>query len=290
MGMWTDQLTADHNGGPPYQTARALQAIPRDTWMFNWSSSLAPLHTYELADLGFETVLEANSYRHQSRARAGRARQLRGLVGQAAVAGGDRCRPSEYDYQKLIHGAEYGWRLHPDLAEPKPHPGREFALAVREVEAAAATQPEPAAGTALTPLAAPPAGVDLSAWLSGSASLAMVPHWPRGLALGESLPVGRRAASLWWWQLLDADGAALEAIREGLKDPRTWWVCRSERCESLRRRHQRRGGRQVRVGHPSGPARGAARGVRSGVVGVVGETAIYCGSGSIRIRRRSSTA
>ncbi|NUQ09273.1 MAG: family 20 glycosylhydrolase, partial [Phycisphaerae bacterium] len=61
MMMWTDMLTAGHNGGPPYQIARALPAIPRDTWMVNWSSSLAPLHTYELRSLGFEHVLEGNS-------------------------------------------------------------------------------------------------------------------------------------------------------------------------------------------------------------------------------------
>lgn len=206
--MWTDQLTAGHNGGPPYHTARALAQIPRDVWMFNWSSSLAPLHTYELADLGFETVLEANSYG---------VNRERGMVVQGNCVGiWDKLpwlaetigRPSEYDYQKLLHGAEYGWRLHPNLAEPKPGPDRAFALAVREVEATATTLPEPAAGPRLLPLGEPAAD-----------DAAPVPFWREGVGPGGSVTVGRRAASLWWWQRLDADDEALTALRDGIKDP-----------------------------------------------------------------------
>jgi hypothetical protein len=219
MGMWTDQLTAGHNGGPPYNTAQALAKIPRDTWMFNWSSSLAPLHAYEMADLGFEMVLEANSYgvnRERGQVVKGNCVGIWDKLPWLAETVG---RPSEYDYQKLIHGAEYGWRLHPALDNPKPHPDRAFAETVRAVETAAATRPEPAAGPKLELIPPPADGVELTPWFDHVTEFGDVPLWSRGLAPGATIALGRRVVSLWWWQLLDADDTALEALREGIKDP-----------------------------------------------------------------------
>jgi len=36
MCMWGDQLLVEHNGGPPYDTAKALPSVPRDVVIFDW--------------------------------------------------------------------------------------------------------------------------------------------------------------------------------------------------------------------------------------------------------------
>ena len=60
MWMWGDMLVARHNGGPPFDCARALDAIPTDIVIANWSAEYAQGSSRELAEKGFR-VVKANS-------------------------------------------------------------------------------------------------------------------------------------------------------------------------------------------------------------------------------------
>ncbi len=223
--IWTDQLTPGHNGGPPYHTARALARLPRDLWLFNWSSGLAPLHTYEMRSLGFQRVLEANSEgvnRERGQAVCG---NVMGLWSKHSWCAETVGQTNEFDWQRLLHSTEYGWRLHPDLSEPKPGTNRAFLRAAADVTAACAWQPEPPGG-ALVPLSPRQPGAR-PAWLPAAlpplaARDVTVPLWPGALATGGTVPVGRRVAAIYWAQALDADAAALSALRDGFKDKLNW--------------------------------------------------------------------
>lgn len=219
--MWTDQLTREHNGGPPYDTWRVLGRLPRDMWLCNWSSSLAPLHTYELKQAGFERVLEANSEgvnRERATVCIGNVVGLWSKIPwNAEQVGG----ANGYAFWMLYHGAEYSWRLHPELTHPKPTGSARFMDAIDDVLATAAWEPEPAGGDVL-PLAPPGEGDPIDGWFSTPATVAVrdvaIPLWPRALQSGDRLPVNARAAALYLAVVLDADSDALAALRDGFKD------------------------------------------------------------------------
>ncbi|MBI2300594.1 MAG: family 20 glycosylhydrolase [Armatimonadetes bacterium] len=223
MMMWTDMLTAGHNGGPPYRTARVLDGVPRDTWMCNWSSSIVPQHTWELRSKGFRNVLDANSEGLNRERAAACAGNLLGMWDKTCWTAETVAGAKEYAWPMLLHAAEYSWRLHPDLAEPKPATTAAFLRAVAEVTAAEVLQPEPAAGAKVTPLAPPADGLDVAEWFDGppppvSLRDIAVPLWPKALLPGGAVAVGRPAAAVYLLVAMDGSADELQQLRDGFKD------------------------------------------------------------------------
>lgn len=60
MWMWGDMLIPTHNGGPPFDCSKALDLIPKDIVVCNWSASYSPGSCEMLAKRGF-SVVKANS-------------------------------------------------------------------------------------------------------------------------------------------------------------------------------------------------------------------------------------
>ena len=58
--MWGDMLLTRHNGGPPFDCHRALDLIPKDVVICNWSADYAKGSSKELVDKGFR-VVKSNS-------------------------------------------------------------------------------------------------------------------------------------------------------------------------------------------------------------------------------------
>ncbi|MCK5801944.1 MAG: family 20 glycosylhydrolase, partial [Lentisphaeria bacterium] len=60
MWMWGDMLLATHNGGPPFDCAKALEVIPKDIVLCNWSAEYSAGSCQFLCEKGFR-VVKANS-------------------------------------------------------------------------------------------------------------------------------------------------------------------------------------------------------------------------------------
>jgi len=58
--MWGDMLIPRHNGGPPFNCYKALDLIPKDVVICNWSAEYAKGSSRELVEKGFR-VVKANS-------------------------------------------------------------------------------------------------------------------------------------------------------------------------------------------------------------------------------------
>ena len=56
MWMWGDMLVSRHNGGPPFDCRKALDVIPKDVVICNWSADYAMGSSKELAEKGFRVV------------------------------------------------------------------------------------------------------------------------------------------------------------------------------------------------------------------------------------------
>ena len=61
MWMWGDMVVERHNGGPPFSCAKALEVIPNDIVICNWSAEYAKGSSRELSERGFR-VAKSNSY------------------------------------------------------------------------------------------------------------------------------------------------------------------------------------------------------------------------------------
>jgi hypothetical protein len=60
MWMWGDMLVPTHNGGPPFDCRKAMDLIPKDMVICNWSANHSPGSCEMLAKRGF-SVVKANS-------------------------------------------------------------------------------------------------------------------------------------------------------------------------------------------------------------------------------------
>jgi hypothetical protein len=56
MWMWGDMLLPGHNGGPPFQCARALELIPKDIVIANWSAKYVKGSCRTFSEAGFRVV------------------------------------------------------------------------------------------------------------------------------------------------------------------------------------------------------------------------------------------
>lgn len=113
--MWGDMLVAAHNGGPPFNVASAIDKIPKDIVICNWSSSIDPLSSWWFRSQGFERVIKSNS---------------RGCnAADAAVVWGNMWgvwdkvpwlveKPggyNRYNFLNILVAAQYSWNLYPDV-------------------------------------------------------------------------------------------------------------------------------------------------------------------------------
>lgn len=60
MWLWSDMLEPTHNGGPPFDCRLALDPIPRDVVICNWSAEYSPGSSARFASKGFR-VVKSNS-------------------------------------------------------------------------------------------------------------------------------------------------------------------------------------------------------------------------------------
>jgi len=118
--IWGDMLLPEHNGGPPFHTARALPLLPRDIIVANWSTSLAPDSNVRFNRLGF-TVWQSNS-RGVNRAQA--AYCVGNMFGSwtktpwwadAPWRSGQR-----FNFLSFPIAAQYSWNLWPDVRTLQP--------------------------------------------------------------------------------------------------------------------------------------------------------------------------
>jgi hypothetical protein len=61
--MFCDMLLPEHNGGYPFHVSKALEGLPRDIMMLNWSCSVAPSAVKYLTDNGFKVISVTNNYK-----------------------------------------------------------------------------------------------------------------------------------------------------------------------------------------------------------------------------------
>ncbi|MBM4079834.1 MAG: hypothetical protein FJ278_09055, partial [Planctomycetes bacterium] len=180
--MWGDQLLYAHNGGPPYATRRAIDRIPRDVIIANWSVAVDGDSSRYFRSKGFSEVIQSNSMgvtREQARHVMG---NMAGLwtktpwlaehYDHAAVG---------HSYLTLVQNAEYSWNLCDDVQYAFPR----LSPALLEERAGSvlrqmAEQPEPNAGRSQKPVDLRPAcNRSTTAWFGLTADDALR-HLPKG--------------------------------------------------------------------------------------------------------------
>lgn len=123
--IWADMLVPEHNGGAPYHTARALEKLPRDVILCNWSVGLAPLSSKRFQDLGFR-VIQSNSAginREQALAVIG---NMMGCWSKAPWLALTTSEVQEFSYLPLLQSAERAWNPDADLQGHAWFLSREF--------------------------------------------------------------------------------------------------------------------------------------------------------------------
>ncbi len=187
--IWGDMLLPEHNGGAPYDTAKALERIPRDLILCNWSTSYVPLSSKRFRDLGFR-VIQSNSADINRQQGCWVIGNMMGCWNKSPWLVLTTTDLQEFSYLPVVQSAERGWNPNPDLQNEACALSREFLdQSAREALALIARPPAPMA-----------TGPDQPISLSGMANLsttAVTPPKPEawfGLAPADSvmdLPVGK---------------------------------------------------------------------------------------------------
>lgn len=114
--MWGDMLLPEHNGGAPYHTAQALDRIPEDMIIANWSWSLAPDSSKRFRNAGLE-VVQSNSRgvsRDQEPYLVG---NMQGIWSKTSWLTDSYYKGSvNYSYLSLPQSAEFSWNIDPRLS------------------------------------------------------------------------------------------------------------------------------------------------------------------------------
>ncbi len=177
--MWDDMLLAEHNGGAPYHTSRALERIPRDMLIANWSSSLAPDSSKRFHDLGLE-VVRSNSLGVPRNDGPYVIGNMQGLWSKLPWLVDTYFKGSAgYSYLSLIPAAEFSWNLDPRLGGRGLDAvllGERAASVLRRI----ALHPSPRSTAAQTPL-------DLSA-LAPSPGAPAIPPQAGPAAVADAVP------------------------------------------------------------------------------------------------------
>jgi hypothetical protein len=203
--IWSDMLLPEHNGGAPYDTAQALEKLPRDIIFCNWSTGVTPLSSKRFRDLGFR-VLQSNSAGINRQQAAWVIGNLMGCWNKSPWLVLTTSDLQEFCYLPVVQSAERAWNPDADLQKDAWALSREF-LDTDAAEALALVARSPA------PMAAGPAQPLSLAGVANLATIASHPATPEawfGLPRTESvtdLPEGKVAVGGLPFTLLPAQGA-----------------------------------------------------------------------------------
>ncbi len=144
--IWADMLLPEHNGGPPYNTARALETIPREVILCNWSTGSVPLSSKRFQNLGFRVIQSNSGGINRERALAVIGNMM-GCWNKAPWVVVNTTDVLEFSYLPVIQSAERAWNPDPDLQRDCWALSREF-LANNAAEALTLVARSPAPATA----------------------------------------------------------------------------------------------------------------------------------------------
>jgi len=235
--MWGDMLLVEHNGGPPFFTARALKAIPRDVIIANWSTGSAAISNFFFnRKAGFHDVVQSNSSGVEVEQSPYVMGNMFGMWSKVPwISQRDKPGSQRFCYLALVQGGEFSWNLDRAGAGVSKRYWADY-LRAREdsVLRTLAILPEPRAGTGMEPVALDPiANARVPGVPGGEVTVARIKF--RLLSEGRcvrvppggatSLPVGCKAASLYFLHAeeLPDDPAKMQAFRDRWKKPENVW-------------------------------------------------------------------
>ncbi len=115
--MWGDMLLEEHNGGAPYHSAKALDAIPRDIVICNWSTSLAPASSKRFRDAGHE-VIQSNSVGVNRQQADWIVGNMMGIWVKNPWLTDSYFRGAQgYSFLSLVNASEYSWNVSDDVSD-----------------------------------------------------------------------------------------------------------------------------------------------------------------------------
>ncbi len=112
--IWADMLLPEHNGGPPYNTAQALETIPRDVILCNWSTGSVPLSSKRFQNLGFRVIQSNSAGINRERALAVMGNMM-GCWYKAPWLVTNTSEVLEFSYLPVLQSAERAWNPDTDL-------------------------------------------------------------------------------------------------------------------------------------------------------------------------------
>ncbi len=113
--MWGDMLLPAHNGGPPFNVARAITKIPRDVIICNWSTGVDPLSSWYFRSFGFQRVIKSNSLGCTPADVPLVWGNMWGCWDKIPWVVEKPSRYNNYNFLRIIAAANYSWNLHPDV-------------------------------------------------------------------------------------------------------------------------------------------------------------------------------
>lgn len=222
MMMWGDMILPGHNGGPPYNLAEAVDRLPKDVIIADWSTRVMPDSHQWLLDHGYTRIIQSNST-------GTNLAQQRLVSGNMVGIWGKLPWLTEHvdavlelnSYEAIIEGAEYSWNFWPDLFEALPPLSAEFFAQRPLAQWRIGAQPIPGP---ITPIGLPmpaeieglPAGPVRFGHLSFEVNGGLAPEPGEEIVL----PIGRKARALYLLhaaRLLD-----VTAMSETFKDQANW--------------------------------------------------------------------
>ncbi|MCK5802722.1 MAG: family 20 glycosylhydrolase [Lentisphaeria bacterium] len=129
MCMWGDQLLKEHNGKPPYNTAEALEKVPRDVVIFDWhygaKKSFPSVSFFRKA--GFD-VMASGWYNPRNVEVFAREAHTEQVLGYGGTTWYDisRIRLEPRLMKGIVLAGEYTWSMGRDLADLPYDPAQYF--------------------------------------------------------------------------------------------------------------------------------------------------------------------
>ena len=221
MMMWGDMILPGHNGGPPYNLAEAVDRLPKDVIIADWSTRVMPDSHQWLLDHGYTRIIQSNST-------GTNLAQQRLVSGNMVGIWGKLPWLTEHvdavlelnSYEAIIEGAEYSWNFWPDLFEVLPPLSAEFFAQRPLMQWRIGAQPIPGP---ITPIGLPtpaeieglPAGPVRFGHLSFEVKGGLAPEPGEEIVL----PIGREAHALY---LLRGAATGWDGDERDFQDKANW--------------------------------------------------------------------
>ncbi|MBC7288851.1 MAG: family 20 glycosylhydrolase, partial [Armatimonadetes bacterium] len=116
--MWGDMLLPAHNGGPPFEVAQAIDRIPKDIVICNWSCAVDPLSLWYFRSRGFSEVIKSNSLGASPADTPFIKGNMYGCWAKLPWLVESPLGYSAYNFLSILQAADYSWNLHPDVFTP----------------------------------------------------------------------------------------------------------------------------------------------------------------------------